>query len=136
MLNKNNMKCDSCINFMTGVDRCKFCHWEFDPGYNPWNKDDWDIFSINDDEEEWSHIQLLKRLRSNNIDCLFVDIWCDNNLAYIIGCVDNSEKIANVLNIHKDVIYLANDNAGLVILNLYQEKCIRKKERGDIDLNE
>lgn len=127
------MRCESCANFMVGVDRCKFCHWEFDPGYNPWNRDDWDIFEM-DDDEEWSHIQLLKRLKSQGFNCLYADMWTDNNVAWLVGCLPdtehigrrhvNADGIADALNLHKESVYCEVES-GLIILNLFQEKYLR-----------
>ena len=126
------MKCDSCANFMVGVNRCKFCNWEYDPGYNPWNRDDWDIFEMNENVE-WSHIQLRKRLKSQGFDCLSADIWLDGNIAWIICCNNDcehlykevsNESIAKALNIHEDCVY-CDLESGLTVLNLFQEKYLR-----------
>lgn len=86
----------------------------------------WDILNLKE-EDEWAHKQILYRLWDKDIECLFADIWYDNNMALLIGCFStNTERIASVLGVHTDVIYMAPEQ-GLIILNLFQEKCIRKK---------
>lgn len=126
------MKCESCANYMIGIDRCKYCEWEHDPGYNPWNRDDWDIFTI-DDDEEWSHIQLLKRLKVKGFDCLYADMWTNNNVGWLIGCRTDiqhgiqrttASSIADALNLHEECVYYEPES-GLTILNLFQEKYLR-----------
>lgn len=108
---------------MYGLDSCKFCHFEYDEFYT---RDDWDIFKL-DDDEEWSHLQVLKRLHSKNLPCLFVDMWTDNNMMVLIGCNVFSNKLAEVLGVHEECIYNESDQA-FVIINLYQEKCLRKEK--------
>lgn len=109
---------------MYGLDSCKFCHFEYDEFYT---RDDWDIFEL-DDDEEWSHLQVLKRLHSKNLPCLFVDMWTDNNMLVLIGCNVFSNKLAEVLGVHEECIYNESDQA-FVIINLYQEKCLRKEKQ-------
>ena len=118
------MRCDYCSNYMYGLDSCKFCHFEYDEFYT---RDDWDIFEL-DDDEEWSHLQVLKRLHSKNLPCLFVDMWTDNNMLVLIGCNVFSNKLAEVLGVHEECIYNESDQA-FVIINLYQEKCLRKEKQ-------
>lgn len=108
---------------MYGLDSCKFCHFEYDEFYT---RDDWDILNL-DDDEEWSHLQVLKRLHSKNLPCLFVDMWTDNNMVVLIGCNVFSNKLAEVLGVHEECIYNEPDQA-FVIINLYQEKCLRKEK--------
>lgn len=112
------MKCKTCVSFDKDEDCCIFCK-----GYNPDLKhDDWDIFDL--DENEWGHIQLRERLYEKGIDCLFCDLWTDDNMAYIIGVNADTGKVARALNIHEDSVY--NDyEHGFIILNLFQEKYIR-----------
>ena len=124
------MKCEYCVNYIDGIDRCKFCHFEYDEFYT---NDDWDILNL-DDDEEWSHIQILKRLHSKGLPCLFVDMWADNNIAWLVGCNVFTSKLAKVLNMHEKCIYNSSDQA-FVILNLYMEKELRKKESLATDFN-
>ena len=122
------MRCDYCKNYVYGGleyedERiCKFCDFEYDEFYT---RSDWDILNL-DCDIEWNHIQILNRLHANGLPCLFADIWSSNNIAYLVGCNVYSWKIAQVLGIHEECIY--NDlDKGFVILNLYQEKCMREK---------
>ena len=67
-------KCDICSNFLHGIDRCKFCNFEFDESL-PWTDDsEWDILNLDFDETEWPHLQLMYRLKAKGIDCLFAVI--------------------------------------------------------------
>ena len=117
------MNCKFCTNYMSELDRCKFCHFEYDESYNPYARDDWDILNL-DLEEEWTHIQIADRLKYKGIEFLMCDIWCDDNCAWIIGCRESASKVADVLNMHEEAIY--NDvEHGLMILNLFQEKYLR-----------
>ena len=118
------MKCKMCSNYLSELDTCKFCSFEPDDSYA---RDDWDILDL-DDDVDWSHFQILNRLHSKGIECIYADIWFDKNMAYLSGCFADSGKIAKVLGLHEEVVYGGLDN-GLVILNLYQEKHIRKSER-------
>lgn len=118
------MKCNFCSNYMSELDRCKFCSFEPDDFYT---RDDWDILDL-DDEVEWSHIQILNRLHSKGVPCVFADIFFGENIAYLTGCNAGSDKIAKVLGLHKESVY-GNLDSGLVILNLFQEKYIRRSER-------
>ena len=109
---------------MTGVERCKYCQYEFceDKYYQNLKSDDWDIFNL--DEDEWEHLQILDRLYSKDIQCYQADIWWDNNMAYLLGCRASTDKIAKALNLHKEVVY--NDGEqDFVLLNLFQEKYLR-----------
>ena len=73
---------------------------------------------------EWSHLQLQYRLQTKNIECLFADIWSDNNIAFIIGCKANSSRVANALNIHEEAIYDDFEHS-FMIINLFMEKYLR-----------
>ena len=117
------MKCKICNKYNFNTDECSLCDFEFSKELY-WNNDDeWDILNL-DDDYEWSHLQIQYRLKSKNIDCLFADIWYDENIAYLIGAKANPDRIAEVLGIHKEVIY--NDfDKGIMILNLFQEKYLR-----------
>jgi hypothetical protein len=84
---------------------------------------DWDILNL-DENEEWAHFQILDRLHSEGISCYYADIFFGDNLAFLIGCKDQTYDIANALNIPEDVIYNDFEHC-FVILNLYQLKAIR-----------
>lgn len=128
------MKCDLCKHreYIGSTDpfrlsdwKCDYCKFEYDDTL-PYHKDDWDIFSL-DDDFEWSHLQILHRLHIKGVPCISADIWSDNNIAILIGCNAFSSKIASALNIHEDVVYAGNDNC-FVVINLYMEKVLRKSE--------
>lgn len=85
--------------------------------------DNFDILNLNDDVE-WSHIQLFHHLWDNGIKCLYCDMYTDDNLAIIVGCNALDNELSRVLGVHKDCIYRF-DELGLIVLNLYQEKCLR-----------
>ena len=112
------MMCKTCKCYDADEGCCIHCS-----GYEPELKmDDWDIFNL--DENEWGHIQLRDRLYEKGVDCLFCDMWTDDNMAYIIGANANTGSVAKALNIHEDSVY--NDHErGLIILNLFQEKYLR-----------
>jgi len=118
--------CKFCQNYLSELDRCKFCHYEFDESYDPYKSDDWDILNLKE-EDGWEHIQILDRLRLKGVDCYQADIWFDNNIAVLIGCMADKSVLSRVLNINEDVIYCDYEQ-GNIILNLYQEKCLRKGE--------
>lgn len=93
-------------------------------------EDNWDILKLDENMDNvWPHIALLNRLHDKNIDCFFADMWRQDEIAFLVGCNSNSTEIANALNMHKKAIYVDQDHC-FVILNLYQEKMIRK-EKGD-----
>lgn len=114
------MKCNYCANYMSQLDICKFCNFEYEEFYT---RDDWDILNLNDDEG-WSHLQILERLHSKGIECLRADIWFGDNFAYLIGVKTDEGRVAEVLKVHEDCIY--NDiEFGVMYINLFQEKAIR-----------
>ena len=120
------MNCDYCTNYLSELDTCKYCSFESDDEKirNQIHKaNHFNIFELNDDEE-WSHIQILNHLHNQGIECLFVDIWTNDNIAWIIGCTSPIEHIARALGIHKECIYPDWDH-GMIILNLFQEKYLR-----------
>ena len=114
------MRCEYCANYMIGIDRCKYCNFEYDERIT---SDDWDIFNLNEDDG-WDYMQILYRLHSQGIKCVSVDTYFDENVAFIIGCFASSSKIANALNLDIKSIY-GNNDYGVVILNLYKEKAYR-----------
>ena len=120
------MKCEYCRNYNETTDQCRNCQFEYDETYNPYKSDDWDILNLNTDE--WEHHQIRYRLHFKGIDCLHTDIWGNNNIAYIIGTNTNQTEIAKALNLHTESVYSDYEH-GLTILNLYQEKQIRKQEQ-------
>ena len=84
----------------------------------------WDILDF---EDTWPHKQILQRLHEHNIDCYAADMFGDE-IAWVIGCWfdrDDDSKIANALNIPKDVIYMDWEH-GVVFINLYKLRAIRK----------
>ena len=111
-----NDKCDYCLNYLEGLDRCKYCHFEVDDFYT---NDDWDLLNL-DDDEEWGHQQLLKRLHSKGVECLFADMFIDN-IAFLFGCNATNYQLSKVLGVSEDVIYNDYEHM-LVIINLFQEK--------------
>ena len=121
------MKCKFCVNYEKESDKCKNCQFEFNEEYEFFKKDDWDILNLKE-EDGWEHIQIMDRLYLNDVECLFADIWWDNNLAILIGTTSKVGVIADVLNVHKEVIYPL-DEKGLMIINLFQEKYLR----GELD---
>lgn len=123
------MNCKFCQNYLSKLDRCKFCHFEFDESHDTYKSDDWDILNLKE-EDGWEHIQILDRLRLNGVECYQADIWFDDNLAVLIGCMADKSVLSRVLNINEDVIYCDYEQ-GNIILNLYQEKCLRKGEKTD-----
>ena len=116
------MNCKFCTNYMVELDRCKYCHFEFDEDYNPCKSDDWDILNL-DMNGDWWHNQIKDRLHLKGIDCYEADIWIDK-MAYLIGCHEDTSTLADVLNMHEEAIYNQTEH-GFVILNLYQEKQLR-----------
>ena len=121
------MRCKFCVNYEKESDKCKNCQFEFNEEYELFNKDDWDILNLKE-EDGWEHIQIMDRLYLNDVECLFADIWWDNNLAILIGTTSKIGVIADVLNVHQEVVY-SLDEKGLIIINLFQEKYLR----GDLD---
>ena len=115
-------RCSYCSKFNYETKNCPYCEFEYEHQFRL-ESDDWDILDL-DDELEWSHLQILYRLHSQGVECLFADIWFDNNMAYLIGCKSYKTELARVLNIHEDCIYEDFEH-GLVFLNLFQEKYIR-----------
>ena len=108
---------------MTHIGSCKFCHFEYCQRYTD---DDWDI--LEQDFELEIHKEIQRRLYAKGIDCISADIYGDYNIAYLIGCWSSNEKIARALGVDERVVYGNNEN-GLVIINLFQEKYLR----GELD---
>ena len=121
-MNHDQMKCHICSNYLHGIDRCKYCSFEYDDTL-PWTNDEWDILDM-DDDAEWSHLQIMYRLKAKGIECLYADIWYKNNLAIIVGAKADSETVAMALGVNPEVVYDAGD-LPLLIINLFQEKCLR-----------
>ena len=116
-------KCKICEHYNFSKEECSFCKFEYANDLY-WNDDDeWDILNL-DDDIEWSHLQIMYRLKAKRIDCLFADIWFDNNLAYILGAKANVHRVAEVLGVHEEVIYDGGENP-ILIINLFQEKYLR-----------
>ena len=117
------MKCEYCANYMSGIDECKFCHFEYDEWYV---EDDFDILNL-DDDYEWSHLQILNRIHAKKLPCIFADMWSDDNLAWLVGCNVFTGKIADVLGVHSECVYNQSDQS-FIVINLFMEKCIRRLE--------
>lgn len=102
---------------MSHLDSCKFCHFEYDERYRgvPWT-----IMDLDWDECE-PHYEILCRLWANKIKCLYADIYPNNTIAFLIGCYENTNKIARVLGLDKECVY-GNNETGIVILNLFQQR--------------
>ena len=119
-----NGRCTVCNNYMTELDRCKFCHFEWVDDYPPCSDDPFDILDMQE-EDGWEHIQIKDRLYYKGIKCWSADIWFDNNMAIIVNPQPSNRKgIADALGIHEEVVYDDCEN-GLMILNLFQEKWLR-----------
>lgn len=119
----DKMRCNICDNYLRGIEKCKFCHFEW-ASELPWTDDvSWDILDI-DEEIEWEHLQIQYRLKAKGIECLLVDVWFDSNLVILFGVKDTARRIAKALNVDEDIIY-CNIEQGYCIVNLYQEKAIR-----------
>ena len=85
---------------------------------------DWDILNL-DEEDGWVHKQIQYRLKDKGIECLMADIWYGDNAACLLGCYESADMIARALNMNPECVY-GNTAYGFIILNLYQEKCLRK----------
>ena len=119
----DKMKCNICSNYLQGIERCKFCSFEYDDSL-PWTTDlDWDIFEI-DDDVEWSFLQIMYRLKSRNIDVLQVINWFDDNVIILIGCNAYMDRIARALGVHVDCMVQDLD-IGITVINLFKEKYLR-----------
>ena len=117
------MKCKICTNYDFIDEKCCNCEFEFDEDLY-WNNDEkWDILEL-DDDYEWSHLQIMYRLKSKNIECITADIWWDNDLAIIIGADKSVESVAEALGVSDDVVYDAGLKP-LYIINLFKEKWLR-----------
>lgn len=119
----DKMKCHICDNYLHGIERCKYCSFEYDDDL-PWTNDvDWDIFDI-DDDVEWSFLQIQYRLKSKDIDCLQVINWFDDNVIVLIGCNAYADRIARALGVDKECMVQDLD-IGVTVVNLFKEKVIR-----------
>ena len=119
-------KCNYCVNYNVDEDDCDECPFEFDEEYYSVIFDDeFDVLDL-DDDINWSHLQILDRIHSKNLPCLFADVW-GNDMLYLVGCNVFTSRIAQVLGVHEECIYNDSDKA-FIIVNLYQERCIRKRE--------
>lgn len=132
----NIEKCKICTNYLHGIERCKYCVFEYDDDL-PWTNDiEWDIFEI-DDDVEWSFLQIQYRLKSKGIDCTMVLNWLNNNILVILGTKSYHSKIARALGVHEDTI-TSDSEYGIVIVNLFHEKYIRgllNEDNGDLEQN-
>lgn len=118
------MNCRFCNNYMSELDRCKFCSFDANEDYDFFTSNDkWDILNLKE-EDGWEHIQILDRLRLNGVECIAADIWFDDNMAYLIGCKGKTKKVAQILGIHERCIYIDYDK-DFMLINLFQEKFLR-----------
>ena len=122
-------QCEFCTHYNgDSLCPCDCADFEFNEEYNFFVSDDWDLCRDLDMEGEPIHFQIIKRLWSKNVECLFVDIWDIDNVAFLVGCNARDDVIAGVLGLHRESVYVDYDHS-FVILNLYQEQDIRKKEK-------
>ena len=73
---------------------------------------------------EWTHLQIMYRLKAKGFDCLSADIWGNDEIAYILGCSASKDEIASALGVHKETVY-SDYERGWIIINLFQEKYLR-----------
>ena len=118
MLKHSIDKCRVCENYLRGEDACKYCNFEWAKEYPPLN-DEFNIFEL-DDDIEWSHYQIMDRLRYKGIECISADIWCDEDLAIVVGALASKSKIADALGVSDNVVF--ETMHGLFIINLFMEK--------------
>lgn len=124
----DKMKCHICGNYLHGIDRCKYCSFEYDDNL-PWTYDvDWDIFEI-DDDVEWSFLQIQYRLKSKGIDCLQVINWFEDNVIILVGVKAFPERVAKALKVHPESI-ASDSDIGIMVINLFKEKYLR----GELDV--
>ena len=120
----NDHKCHICSNYLHGIERCKYCSFEFDDDL-PWTNDrEWDIFEI-DDDEEWSFLQIQYRLKSKGIDVLQVYNWYpDDNAMVLVGVRAYPDRVARALGVHQECI-VSDLDVGIMVINLYMERHLR-----------
>ena len=126
-MNHDRMKCHICSNYLHGIERCKYCSFEYDDSL-PWTDPcQWDVLDL-DDDVEWSFLQIQYRLKSKNIDCLQVINWFEDNVIILIGCNAHMDRIARALGVHVDCMVQDLD-IGITVVNLFKEKYLR----GDLE---
>ena len=127
-MNHDRMKCHICSNYLQGIERCKYCNFEYDDSL-PWTDPcEWDVLDL-DDDVEWSFLQIMYRLKAFKIDCLQVFNWFDNDDILLIGVREMyPDRIAKALGVHKECISLDSD-VGICVVNLFKEKYLR----GDLE---
>ena len=116
-------KCRVCEHYLGLTQGCTKCSFEWAKEYPPTDDKGFDILNL-DDDLEWSHFQILDRLHFKGIECLFADIWNDNNIALLFACKADKDRVASALGVDSDCIYDDFEH-GLMIINLFQEKYIR-----------
>lgn len=120
---QDKMKCHICANYMQGIERCKYCSFEFDDDL-PWTNDvDFDILNI-DNDVEWDFLQIQYRLKSKGIDVLQVLSWWDNNILVLIGIRAYADKVAMALGVNRECI-VEDLDIGIMVINLFKEKVMR-----------
>ena len=117
-------KCHICSNYNHIHEECSNCKFEYDDNL-PWTNDDsWDIFKINDDEE-WSHLQIMYRLKKFDIDVLQVYNWVpDDNSIVLVGVRAYPERVARALGVDMESI-VSDLDAGIMVINLFKERYLR-----------
>ena len=119
----DKMKCHICDNYLHGLERCKYCSFEYRDDL-PWTNDvEWDIFDI-DDDVEWSFLQIQYRLKAKGVDVLQVINWCDGDAIVLIGVHAYPSKVAMALQVSEECISSDLD-MGIMVVNLFKEKCLR-----------
>lgn len=119
-----SMNCRFCNNYMSGLDRCKFCNFDANEDYDFFtSNDEWDILNLKE-EDGWEHIQILDRLRLNGVECIAADIWFNENMALLFGCKGDHSEVARLLGVSEKVFYVDYDK-DLILINLFQEKFLR-----------
>lgn len=116
-------RCNVCANYLDSVRRCKFCHFEW---ADELRRDDWDILN---EEDAWcDEYSIRNRLWANGIECLSADIWGGNDMAIVYGYSEDSSRLASILGVDKDVIYV-DPLHDISIINLFEEKMLRENVR-------
>ena len=120
---QDKMKCHICSNYLQGIQRCKYCSFEFDDDL-PWTNDvDFDILNI-DNDVEWDFLQIQYRLKSKGIDVLQVLSWWDDNILVLIGIRAYADKVARALGVNRECI-VEDLEVGIMVINLFKEKVMR-----------
>ena len=71
------MHCRLCKEYIEETDDCNLCMFELDES-KFFSKSKFDILDLKE-EDGWEHMQIIDRLHSCDVECLWADIWYDNN---------------------------------------------------------